>query len=62
MTPPTNPYELVQNSLLETYTPTRWQLAHQLLTFPHVAGVCPTMLMNQLLSLLRRCPLMIIQK
>ena len=47
-----NPYELVKNRLLETYTPTRWQLARQLLTFPHVAGVRPTTLMNQLLSLL----------
>ena len=43
-----NPYELVKNRLLETYTPTRWQLARQLLTFPHVAGVRPTTLMNQL--------------
>ena len=47
-----NPYELAKNHLLETYTPTHWQLAQQLLTFPHVAGVCPTTLMNQLLSLL----------
>ena len=47
-----NPYELAKNHLLDTYTPTRWQLARQLLTFPHVAGVCPTTLMNQLLSLL----------
>ena len=47
-----NPYELVKNRLLETYTPTRWQLARQLLTFPHVSGVRPTTLMNQLLSLL----------
>ena len=47
-----NPYELLKNRLLETYTPTRWQLARQLLTFPHIAGVRPTTLMNQLLSLL----------
>ena len=47
-----NPYELAKNRLLETYTPTRWQLARQLLSFPHVAGVRPTTLMNQLLSLL----------
>ena len=47
-----NPYELAQSRLLETYTPTRWQLARQLLSFPHVAGVRPTTLMNQLLSLL----------
>ena len=47
-----NPYELVKNCLLETYTPTRWQLARQLMTFPHVSGVRPTTLMNQLLSLL----------
>ena len=47
-----NPYELVKNRLLETYTPTRWQLAHQLLNFPQVSGVRPTTLMNQLLSLL----------
>ena len=47
-----NPYELVKNRLLETYTPTRWQLARQLLNFPQVSGVRPTMLMNQLLSLL----------
>ena len=47
-----NPYKLVKNRLLETYTPTRWQLAQQLLTFPHIAGVRPTTLMNQLLSLL----------
>ena len=42
-----NPYDLVKNRLLETYTPTR-----QLLNFPHVSGVRPTTLMNQLLSLL----------
>ena len=47
-----NPYELVKNRLLETYTPTRWQLARQLLNFPQVSGVRPTTLMNQLLSLL----------
>ena len=47
-----NPYELVRNRLLETYTPTRWQLARQLMSFPHVSGVRPTTLMNQLLSLL----------
>ena len=47
-----NLYELVWNRLLETYMPTRWQLACQLLTFPHVAGIRPAMLMNQLLSLL----------
>ena len=47
-----NPYELVRNHLLETYTPTRWQLAWQLLPFPHVSGVRPTTLMNRLLSLL----------
>ena len=47
-----NPYELVKNRLLETYTPTRWQLARQLMSFPHVSGVRPTTLMNQLLSLL----------
>ena len=47
-----NPYELVKNRLLETYTPTRWQLARQLMTFPHISGVWPTTLMNQLLSLL----------
>ena len=47
-----NPYELAKNRLLETYTPTRWQLAWQLLAFPHVTGVRPTTLMNQLLSLL----------
>ena len=47
-----NPYELVRNRLLETYTPTRWQLARQLLSFPHVSGVRPTTLINQLLSLL----------
>ena len=47
-----NPYELVKNRLLETYTPTRWQLARQLMSFPHVSGVHPTTLMNQLLSLL----------
>ena len=47
-----NPYELAKNRLLETYTPNRSQLARQLLTFPHVAGVWPTTLMNQLLSLL----------
>ena len=47
-----NPYELAKNRLLETYTPTRWQLAWQLLSFPHVTGVRPTTLMNQLLSLL----------
>ena len=46
------PYELVKNLLLETYTPTRWQLARQLRSFPHVSGVCPTTLMNQLLSIL----------
>ena len=43
-----NPYELVRNRLLETYTPTCWQLARQLISFPHLSG--PTM--NQLLSLL----------
>ena len=47
-----NPYDLVKNHLLETYTPTWWQLARQLLNFPHVSGVRPTTLMNQLLSLL----------
>ena len=47
-----NPYDLVKNRLLETYTPTWWQLARQLLNFPHVSGVRPTTLMNQLLSLL----------
>ena len=47
-----NPYELVKNRLLETYTPTWWQLVRQLMTFPQVAGVCHTTLMNQLLSLL----------
>ena len=47
-----NPYELVKNRLLETYSPTRWQLARQLLNFPQVSGVRPTTLMNQLLSLL----------
>ena len=47
-----NPYELVKNRLLETYTPTRWQLARQLLNFPQVSGVRPTTLMNQLLWLL----------
>ena len=47
-----NPYELVRNRLLETYTPTRWQLARQLMSFPHASGVRPTTLMNQLLSLL----------
>ena len=46
-----NPYDLVKNHLLETYTPTWWQLARQLLNFPHVSGVRPTTLMNQLLSL-----------
>ena len=33
-------------------TSTRWQLARQGVTFPQVAGVLPTTLMNQLLSLL----------
>ena len=47
-----NPYELVKNRLLETYTLTRRQLACQLMSFPHVSGVRPTTLMNQLLSLL----------
>ena len=47
-----NLYELVKNHLLETYTPTCWQLARQLMSFPHVSGVCPTTLINQLLSLL----------
>ena len=47
-----NPYELVRNCLLETYTPTNWQLAQQLLSFPQVSCVRPTTLMNQLLSLL----------
>ena len=47
-----NPYDLVKNCLLETYTPTQWQLARQLLNFPHISGVRPTTLMNQLLSLL----------
>ena len=47
-----NPYELLKNHLLETYAPTHWQLAQQLLSFPHVSGVRPTTLMNQLPSLL----------
>ena len=47
-----NPYELVKNRLLETYIPTRWQLTRQLLSFLLVSGLCPTTLMNQLLSLL----------
>ena len=49
-----NSYELVKNRLLEKYTPTRWQLARQLLSFLHVTSVRPSTLMNQLLSLLPR--------
>ena len=38
--------------MLETYAPTCCQLAQQLISFPHISGVRPTTLMNQLLSLL----------
>ena len=34
-----NPYELVRNRLLETYIPTNWQQACQLMTFPQLSSV-----------------------